>query len=128
MKAKTEQLLSKSQDAIEAAETLRDADKNNFAAGRAYYAMFYVAEALLFERDMEFRKHSGVHAAYGKHFAKTKELDPKFHRYLLAAFESRLEADYGVSIQLSKTSVNEIIEQAKEFLQVAKQFLTEKNR
>ena len=99
MKKKTEQLLAKAEDAIEAAELLHEADKNEFAAGRAYYAMFYVAEALLFEQDLEFSKHSGVHAAFGKHFAKTEELDRKFHRYLLDAFESRLEADYGIDVQ-----------------------------
>jgi len=50
MKAKTAQLLAKAQDAIEAAELLLRGGKNNFAAGRAYYAMFYVAEAVLFEK------------------------------------------------------------------------------
>jgi uncharacterized protein (UPF0332 family) len=32
--------------------------------------MFYVAEALLFEKGLQFRKHSGVHSAFGEHFAK----------------------------------------------------------
>ena len=45
MKSKTAQLLEKAQDAIEAAELLLRGDKNSFAAGRAYYAMFYTAEA-----------------------------------------------------------------------------------
>ena len=76
VKTKTEQLLAKAQDAIEAAELLLQAGKNSFAAGRAYYAMFYTAEALLFEKGLEFRKHGGVHAAFGKHFAKTREVVP----------------------------------------------------
>jgi uncharacterized protein (UPF0332 family) len=79
MKRKTEQLLDKAQDTIEAAELLLKGGKHSFAAGRAYYAMFYVAEALLFERGLAFRKHSGVHAAFGRHFARTQALDPKFH-------------------------------------------------
>lgn len=60
--------------------------------------MFYVAEALLHERNLEFKKHSGVHAAFGKYFATTGEIDPKFHRWLLEAFEARLDADYGVEL------------------------------
>jgi uncharacterized protein (UPF0332 family) len=123
MKRKTEQLLDKAQDAIEAAEILFKGGKYSFAAGRAYYAMFYVAEALLFERDLAFRKHSGVHAAFGRHFARTRELDPKFHRYLLAAFESRLEADYGVDIVLSTSAVQEMMQQAQEFLDAARHYL-----
>ena len=119
MKTKTEQLLAKAQDAIEAAELLLQAGKNSFAAGRAYYAMFYTAEALLFEKGLEFRKHGGVHAAFGKHFAKTREVDPRYHRYLIEAFESRLEANYGVDIVLSTSAVNDIIQRAEEFLAVA---------
>jgi uncharacterized protein (UPF0332 family) len=123
MKRKTEQLLDKAQDAIEAAELLLKGSKHSFAAGRAYYAMFYVAEALLFERGLAFRKHSGVHAAFGRHFARTHVLDPKFHRYLLAAFESRLEADYGVDIVLSASAVQEMLQQAQEFLEAARRYL-----
>lgn len=120
MKSKTAQLLEKARDAIEAAELLLRGDKISFAAGRAYYAMFYTAEALLYERGLEFRKHAGVHAAFGKHLVKTGELDSRFHRYLLEAFESRLEADYGVDIVLSTTAVNEIIQRAKDFLAAAR--------
>jgi uncharacterized protein (UPF0332 family) len=71
MKRKTGQLLNKAQDAIEAAELLLKGGKDSFATGRAYYAMFYLAEALLFERDLAFRKHSGVQAAFGRHFARS---------------------------------------------------------
>lgn len=123
VKRKTEQLLAKAQDAIEAAELLLRGGKNSFAAGRAYYAMFYTAQALLFERGLEFRKHGGVHAAFGKHFAKTRELDVKFHRYLLEAFESRLEADYGVDIVLRSSAVSEIVQRAREFLAAARRYL-----
>ncbi len=114
MKRKTERLLAKAQEAIEAAELLLKGGKNDFAAGRAYYAMFYTAGALLFEEGLEYRKHSGVHAAFGRHFVKTGVLDAKFHRYLLEAFESRLEADYGVDVRLGDSAVKELIRRAEE--------------
>jgi uncharacterized protein (UPF0332 family) len=57
-------LLNKSQDAIEAAEGLLDMGKFEFAAGRAYYAMFYVAEALLSEKGLEFSQHGQVIGAF----------------------------------------------------------------
>lgn len=120
VKRKAQQLLEKAQQAIEAAELLLEGQKFDFAAGRAYYAMFYVAEALLFEEGIEFRKHTGVHAAFGKHFAKTGRLDPKYHRYLLEAFESRLEADYGVETKLGRGAAEELVRRAKEFLVVGK--------
>ena len=51
MKDYTRKLLDKAQDAIEAAEGLMEMGKAEFSAGRAYYAMFYIAEALLSEKD-----------------------------------------------------------------------------
>jgi len=123
MKQKTERFLAKAQDAIEATELLVRGGKHNVAAGRAYYAMFYVAEALLFEKGLEFRKHGGVHAAFGEHFAKTGVLDVKHHRYLLEAFEGRVEADYGVDVIINETAVDEMIQQAKEFLAAARHYL-----
>ena len=123
MKRKTDQLVAKAQDAIEAAELLLRGHKNSFAASRAYYAMFYLAEALLYEKGLGFRKHSGVHAAFGERFAKTGEFDVRFHRYLLEAFESRLEADYGVDIVLGADAVNDLIQRAKEFLAATRLYL-----
>ena len=46
MKDYSRKLLDKAIDTIEAAELLVDAGKSDIAAGRAYYAMFYIAEAL----------------------------------------------------------------------------------
>jgi uncharacterized protein (UPF0332 family) len=58
MKEYSSKLFSKALDAIEAAEALLKVDKAEFAAGRAYYAMFYVAEALLYnEFDLKFSQH-----------------------------------------------------------------------
>jgi len=71
MKDYSRKLLDKAIDTIEAAELLVDAGKSDIAAGRAYYAMFYIAEALLNEKGLKFTKHSGVHSAFGENFAKT---------------------------------------------------------
>ena len=49
MKEQTRKLLDKSAHAIRAARLLLENDETDFAAGRAYYAMFYAAEALLCE-------------------------------------------------------------------------------
>ena len=123
MKEHTRKLLDKSLDSIEAAEGLMNMSKVEFAAGRAYYAMFYVAEALLGEKGLEFSQHGQVIGAYGLHFAKTKELDPKYHRWLADAFDTRIVGDYDVDTGISTTIVAEIINQAREFLLVAQAYL-----
>jgi uncharacterized protein (UPF0332 family) len=123
MKEYTTKLLDKAQDSIEAAEALLEIGKNEIAAGRAYYAMFYVAEALLSEKGLEFSQHGQVIGAYGLHFAKTKELDPKYHRWLVDGFDTRISGDYGVDTGIGKDIASEMINQARDFLLDGKKYL-----
>ena len=85
--------------------------------------MFYVAEALLNEKEMQFGKHSAVHAAYGEHFAKTNVLNPKYHRWLLDSFDKRIVGDYGVESGIEKDIAANMINQAREFLEAAQVYL-----
>ncbi|MBI4358648.1 MAG: HEPN domain-containing protein [Candidatus Omnitrophica bacterium] len=70
MKEAPQKLLIKAQESIKTAEVLLRENQTAFAASRAYYAMFYVAEALLYEKGLTFKKHGGVHSAFGEHFTK----------------------------------------------------------
>ena len=123
MKSRSQKLLEKALDAIEVAEGILDMNKPEMAAGRAYYAMFYVAEALLYERGLEFNSHGQVIAAYGKEYAKTKELDPKFHKSLRAGFDIRISGDYEVEANITNQLVIDMINQAREFLEAAQKYL-----
>ena len=75
MKEATQQLLDKATRAIHVAETLLQAGDVEFATGRAYYAMFYVAEASLNERGLHFCRHGRVHAAFSVEFMLSSGLD-----------------------------------------------------
>jgi len=123
MKEATQQLLDKAARAAHAVETLLQAGDVEFATGRVYYAMFYVAEALLNEKGLRFRRHSRVHAAFGVQFIKSGFLDAKFHRWLLDAFDQRIQGDYGLETTPTADDVARIIEQAREFLQEARRYL-----
>ena len=78
---------------------------------------------MLNEKSLKFSKHSGVHAAFGEQFAKTKTLDPKFHRWLIDAFDKRLAGDYGVESNIEKDIAADMINQAREFLEAARSYL-----
>jgi uncharacterized protein (UPF0332 family) len=58
MKEESGKLLDKAARAIKAAETLLKAGSVDFAAGRAYYAMFFTAEALLLDKGLRGLKNS----------------------------------------------------------------------
>lgn len=123
MRDEARKLLEKAGRALRATETLLRAGDHEFAAGRAYYAMLHAAQALLREHDLRYRKHAGVHGAFGEHFAKTGRLDPKYHRWLLDAFDDRLRGDYDIDLSFDREAVVKRIEQAREFLAVAREYL-----
>lgn len=125
MKSESRLLLSKAERAIRAAEALVQADESDFAAGRAYYAMLYAAEALLFERGLQFRKHSAVHSAIGEQLVRRGLLDARFHRWLLDAFDVRIQADYGVDALITADEARAVIAQAREFVLEAQRIIEE---
>jgi uncharacterized protein (UPF0332 family) len=69
VKEATAKLLERSARAVETARRTLAIEGPEAAIARAYYAMFYAAEALLFERGLAFRKHAGVHAFRARYLA-----------------------------------------------------------
>ncbi len=63
-------LLVQARDSRAAAKILDAQGYHGFAASRAYYTMFYIAEAFLLGRELAYSRHSGVHAAFGERFVK----------------------------------------------------------
>jgi len=119
MKEASQKLLAKAGESIKASELLVQGKQAEFAASRAYYAMFYIAEALLYEKGLSFKKHSAVQSAFGEHFSKTGIFDAKFHKALVKAFENRLISDYDIDAVIPARDANTMIEQAREFLEAA---------
>ena len=107
-----------------ARELLRDGHYD-FAAPRAYYAMFYVAEALLAHLGQSYSKHSAVLSNFGREYAKSGILDPKFHRRLIDAQDLRNIGDYGVEEHVPREAAEAACDWAEEFIQAAEEFLTE---
>jgi uncharacterized protein (UPF0332 family) len=117
------ELLDKSEQSINAANLLLGDGYDDFAASRAYYAMFYAVEALMLDRDLSFSKHSAVIAAFGKLFVKTGIFDSRFHRSLLNAFDLRNAGDYGSTGTVSRNEASQIIAEAGELLAEIKRHL-----
>jgi uncharacterized protein (UPF0332 family) len=113
----------KARYSLAAAELLTSEGYHDIAASRAYYAMFYVAEALLFSKGLAFSSHSAVIAAYGKEYARTGLLNPLHHQHLRDAFQIRQASDYITETEISDTKAAEIIEWGKNFLADAEDLL-----
>jgi uncharacterized protein (UPF0332 family) len=113
-------LLAEAQQSVDAAKVLADTGFHDYAISRAYYAMFYVAEAFLLGKELAFSKHSAVIAGFGQHFIKTGIVPQKFHKYLLAAQEYRLFSDYDIKTNFSKEKALEEIGKAQEFIDLGR--------
>ena len=98
------ELLEEALDSVSAAKLLLTGGYPGYAASRAYYAMFYVAEAFLEGEELAFSKHSAVIAAFGQHFAHAGKVPTEFHRYLLDAQELRHTGDYGPRERVTRAS------------------------
>lgn len=89
------ELLLKARQSLSAAQVLLDNTYPDFASSRAYYTMFYIAEALLVGEGMSFSRHSAVISAFGREFASTGRVPVKFHRFLMDSQDLRNVGDYG---------------------------------
>ncbi|MBS1250923.1 MAG: hypothetical protein MAG431_02522 [Chloroflexi bacterium] len=126
MKEQFQTILNKAEDSLEAAKLLAAQGYYDFSASRVYYAMFYVAEALLLERGLSFSSHAATIANYGKEYSKTGIMDRKFHKYLIAVQDLRSQGGYGYSPGVSESNVKEALSWAAEFLEVATAYLQAK--
>ncbi|HUT34989.1 MAG TPA: HEPN domain-containing protein [Planctomycetota bacterium] len=71
MTADERDLLEEARDSLEVAKFILSKGYPGYAASRAYYAMFYLAEAFLESEAMAFSKHKEVIATFGRCFAHT---------------------------------------------------------
>lgn len=120
MNPEQQRRLEKAARSLQAARGLNDSGFAEFAASRAYYAMFYVAEAFLEGEGLSFSRHSAVIASFGQQFARTDRLPVEYHRYLIEAERIRRSADYSTTAKITKQSANQLIIQAEEFLEFAR--------
>jgi uncharacterized protein (UPF0332 family) len=127
MKPEVEQLMDKAVRSLKTAEKILEDGEVDFASSRAYYAMFYVAfyvaEALLLQRNLSFSSHSAVTSNFGKEFARTGTLNPKFHTYLIKSQDRRNIGDYAIGTHLTEEEVREMLTWAKEFIKAAENYL-----
>ena len=116
MKPESVSLMHKAQESFEVARQLCQQEHLDFAAGRAYYAMYYLAEAALLEKDQAFSSHRSLHSGFFQEFTRTGIVDRVHHQSLVRGFELRQAGDYGGFASVSQDQCDDLLDRAEAFL------------
>lgn len=116
MTPQQQNLLNKAQESLEAAKLLKANNYFDYAVSRAYYGMFYVAEAFLEGENQQFSSHAAVISTFGRDFAKLGKVPQEFHRILIDAQSLRQISDYGKFQSISEKQAYQQIINAEKFI------------
>jgi uncharacterized protein (UPF0332 family) len=116
-------LIERAKKYLKSSKTLLEEGDYESAVSRAYYAMFYSAEATLLTKSLSFSSHRGVISAFGEHFVKTDIFPREMSRELNRAFEKRQLGDYEFTFVISKDEAEEILDKGKQFVEKVIQYL-----
>ncbi len=110
-------------ESLSVAQLDLDNDFNAAAINRAYYAIFYAANALLATKKLARSKHSGVLAAFRQHFVKTGLLPSELSEIYGQVMDDRHESDYDIMSATSREDAVIDIQQARHFVDEVRAWL-----
>ena len=115
-------MILKANRSLEASKNLFKNGDYDFAVSRAYYAAFYMLEALLLTKGLEFSKHDSVIGAFNKNFIFTGEIK-NITRKVYNLFGQRQISDYSFEAIIKEESAKEDIGIAEEIVNDCKLYL-----
>lgn len=118
--------IENARESLSVAKLNLDHDFYSAAINRAYYAIFYAANALLATKKLSRSKHSGVLAAFRQYFVKTGLISPKLSETYGQVMEDRQESDYELLTAISKEDAEIDLQQTQDFVDIVEAWLKEK--
>jgi len=108
--------LENAQEVLEVAQLNLDNDFYASAVNRAYYAIFYAANALLVTKRWSQSKHSGVISAFRQHFVKTGLIAPEYSDLYGRIMGNRHTSDYELESSITKEIARTDLADAQKFV------------
>lgn len=100
---------------ITAQQALNSGDYDS-CASRCYYAMFFVAEAVLLTKNLTASSHKGVISLFGEHFVKTNIFERNLGKAITSAYDKRIIGDYGIGFIVTKEQAQDLLKTANDFV------------
>jgi len=110
---------------LRSAEVLLIDGDYDSCVSRCYYAMFFLAEAILLTKGLKASSHKGVISIFGEHFIKTGILGKELGRALNDTYDSRQIGDYAIGFMITKDEAESRLENARNFVTEVEQHLKE---
>ena len=120
-----EDLTEKAKRFLRSAEVLLVDGDYDSCVSRCYYAMFFLAEAILLTKGLKASSHKGVISIFGEHFIKTGILGKELGRALNDTYDSRQIGDYAIGFMITKDEAESRLEKARNFVTEVEQHLKE---
>jgi uncharacterized protein len=111
-------------ETLQAARVLAGAGLHRHAVGRAYYAVFHAACALLASIGRRARTHDGVRSLVNEHFVRPGSLAPEHARTLRQIAGDRADADYDASATFDHEDSGTDIAAAEAFVKAVEAILS----
>jgi uncharacterized protein (UPF0332 family) len=123
-----EDLLDQAEERLGAARALEEAGHYSDAVGRAYYAIFAAARALLAARNQHPKTHRGVVHQFGLQFVRPGFLDEVWGRSLAESQERREELEYNPDARATREEAEDALAEAERFLLKVREALEQLRR
>jgi uncharacterized protein (UPF0332 family) len=113
-------LVAKPEKYLATAETTLNGGDYDSCVSRCYYAMFFMAEAVLLTRGLKAASHKGVISLFGQQFVKPGIFSKELGKALKEAHDKRQIGDYGVGFTISREEAKGTLITAKLFVDAVK--------
>ena len=111
---------------LKSADLLIDANDYESSVSRAYYAMFFAAEAVLLTKGLSPSSHGGVLSVFGEHFVKPGIFPRTMGKALNRAYSKRQLGDYEYRFVISAKEAKEVLADARGFVKEISLYLGSK--
>lgn len=111
-------------DSLKEAKAVAELGFWSLAGNRLYYAAFHMATALLLDKGIIAKTHSGVIHLIGSKFIMTGLLDKKYGRFFSRLFELRQSGDYDDMYDATEEEIAPYIAETEDFLAKMESLIT----
>lgn len=121
-------LLERADEALNAARTLLEKCLLADAVSRAYYAIYYAAQSMLYINSLSAKTHSGTINIFGKEIVEKGVVPRELGKILKDTHDLRQKADYSAGIDFELADVEKIIEKANYFVAQIRQVISQQGK